>query len=106
MENSRNKRGYEEGIEDAGYLTETKKPKLPALASVIVEVLKVDSMQRLSSSLEPMLRRIVSAEVERALTRIGNGQLTARFALLHPIFGIYAIIFSFILFHIHHVHKR
>ncbi|GMI83872.1 hypothetical protein like AT2G24300 [Hibiscus trionum] len=78
MENSRNKRGHEQGIEDAGYLTETKKPKLPALASVIVEALKVDSMQRLCSSLEPMFRRIVSEEVERALTRIGNGTLTAR----------------------------
>ncbi|KAK8656632.1 hypothetical protein V6N13_098577 [Hibiscus sabdariffa] len=78
MENSRNKRRLEEGIEDAGYLTETKKPKLPGLASVIVEALKVDSMQRLCSSLEPMFRRIVSEEVERALTRIGNGKLTAR----------------------------
>ncbi|TYI17037.1 hypothetical protein ES332_A08G296900v1 [Gossypium tomentosum] len=74
----RNKRGHEEGIEDATYITETKKPKLPALASVIVEALKVDSMQRLCSSLEPMLRRIVSEEVERALTRIGNATLTAR----------------------------
>lgn len=78
MESSRNKRGYEEGVEDAGYITEPKKPKLPALASVIVEALKVDSLQRLSSSLEPMLRRIVSEEVERALTRIGSGTLTAR----------------------------
>ncbi|XP_022732022.1 calmodulin-binding protein 60 E-like [Durio zibethinus] len=78
MESSRNKRGYEEGVEDAGYITELKKPKLPALASVIVEALKVDSMQRLSSSLEPMLRRIVSEELERALTRIGNAKLTGR----------------------------
>ncbi|XWS26283.1 hypothetical protein CRYUN_Cryun26dG0018400 [Craigia yunnanensis] len=78
MESLRNKRGYEEGVEDADYITEPKKPKLPALASVIVEALKVDSMQRLSSSLEPMLRRIVSEEVERALTRIGNAKLTGR----------------------------
>ncbi|KAK6249141.1 hypothetical protein QUC31_020706 [Theobroma cacao] len=78
MESSRNKRGYEEGVGDADYLTEPKKPKLPALASVIVEALKVDSMQRLCSSLEPMLRRIVSEEVERALTRIGNAKLTGR----------------------------
>ncbi|XVE53682.1 hypothetical protein DITRI_Ditri03aG0022200 [Diplodiscus trichospermus] len=35
-------------------------------------------MQRLCSSLEPMLRRIVSEEVERALTRIGNAKLTGR----------------------------
>lgn len=31
------------------------------ICSVIVEALKVDSMQRLCSSLEPMLRRIVSS---------------------------------------------
>ncbi|XP_022750221.1 calmodulin-binding protein 60 E-like isoform X3 [Durio zibethinus] len=78
MESSRNKRGYEEGVEDAGYITAPKKPKLPTLASVIVEALKVDSIQRLCSSLEPMLRRIVSEEVERALTRIQNAKLTGR----------------------------
>lgn len=33
--------------------------KRPALASVIVEALKVDSMQKLCSSLEPILRRVV-----------------------------------------------
>ncbi|OMO90926.1 calmodulin-binding protein [Corchorus olitorius] len=32
MESSRNKRGYEEGVGDADYLTEPKRPKLPALA--------------------------------------------------------------------------
>ncbi|KAE8711275.1 Bifunctional dethiobiotin synthetase/7,8-diamino-pelargonic acid aminotransferase [Hibiscus syriacus] len=35
------------------------KPKRPALASVIVEALKVDSLQKLCSSLEPILRRVV-----------------------------------------------
>ncbi|CAK7350702.1 unnamed protein product [Dovyalis caffra] len=52
--------------------------KRPALASVIVEALKVDSLQRLCSSLEPILRRVVSEEVERALAKLGpailNGQ--------------------------------
>ncbi|GJU30436.1 retrotransposon protein, putative, ty1-copia subclass [Tanacetum coccineum] len=39
--------------------------------SVIVEALKVDSLQRLTSSLEPLFGKIVSEEVERALTRYG-----------------------------------
>ncbi|GKV03342.1 hypothetical protein SLEP1_g15662 [Rubroshorea leprosula] len=60
MENSRNKRGYGHGAEDAENAPESKKQKLPALASVVVEALKVDSLQRLCSSLEPLLRRIVS----------------------------------------------
>ncbi|KAG8058981.1 hypothetical protein GUJ93_ZPchr0002g24094 [Zizania palustris] len=37
-----------------------KRPRVPALASVIVEALKVDSLQKLCSSLEPILRRVVS----------------------------------------------
>ncbi|KAJ1271165.1 hypothetical protein BS78_06G108100 [Paspalum vaginatum] len=48
-----------------------KRPRVPALASVIVEALKVDSLQKLCSSLEPILRRVVSEEVERALTKLG-----------------------------------
>ncbi|MFS7944484.1 putative CALMODULIN-BINDING PROTEIN60 [Helianthus anomalus] len=52
--------------------------KRPALASVIVEALKVDSLQKLTSSLEPILRRVVSEEVERALARLGTAQLTNR----------------------------
>ncbi|GJU30438.1 calmodulin-binding protein 60 E-like protein [Tanacetum coccineum] len=46
--------------------------------SVIVEALKVDSLERLTSSLEPLFRKIVSEEVERALTRYGHGQIAAR----------------------------
>ncbi|XP_047328754.1 calmodulin-binding protein 60 F-like [Impatiens glandulifera] len=46
-----------------------KKPKLPGLASVIIEAMKLDSLQRLTSLLEPLLRRIVSEEVDRALTK-------------------------------------
>uniref|UniRef100_A0A1J3HBI4 Calmodulin-binding protein 60 B n=1 Tax=Noccaea caerulescens TaxID=107243 RepID=A0A1J3HBI4_NOCCA len=50
--------------------------KRPALASVIVEALKVDSLQKLCSSLEPILRRVVSEEVERALAKLGPARLT------------------------------
>ncbi|CAN8248396.1 unnamed protein product [Cochlearia groenlandica] len=50
--------------------------KRPALASVIVEALKVDSLQKLCSSLEPILRKVVSEEVERALAKLGPARLT------------------------------
>ncbi|KAA3471550.1 calmodulin-binding protein 60 B-like [Gossypium australe] len=53
-------------------------PKRPALASVIVEALKVDSLQKLCSSLEPILRRVVSEEVERALAKLGPPRLGGR----------------------------
>ncbi|XWS12726.1 hypothetical protein CRYUN_Cryun37aG0115100 [Craigia yunnanensis] len=52
--------------------------KRPALASVIVEALKVDSLQKLCSSLEPILRRVVSEEVERALAKLGPAKLAAK----------------------------
>ncbi|RDX82062.1 Calmodulin-binding protein 60 B, partial [Mucuna pruriens] len=52
--------------------------KRPALASVIVEALKVDSLQKLCSSLEPILRRVVSEEVERALAKLGPARLGGR----------------------------
>ncbi|KAL8488838.1 hypothetical protein ACS0TY_024952 [Phlomoides rotata] len=52
--------------------------KRPALASVIVEALKVDSLQKLCSSLEPILRRVVSEEVERALAKLGPSMLNGR----------------------------
>ncbi|KAK4797993.1 hypothetical protein SAY86_030319 [Trapa natans] len=52
--------------------------KRPALASVIVEALKMDSLQKLCSSLEPILRRVVSEEVERALAKIGPPRLNGR----------------------------
>ncbi|KAF3452981.1 hypothetical protein FNV43_RR03414 [Rhamnella rubrinervis] len=71
------KREYEED-DSEDHLPESKKRRLPALASVIVEALKVDSMQRLCSSLEPLLRRIVSEEVERALTKLGHAKLAGR----------------------------
>ncbi|KAF9662651.1 hypothetical protein SADUNF_Sadunf18G0076400 [Salix dunnii] len=46
--------------------------------SVIVEALKVDSLQKLCSSLEPILRRVVSEEVERALAKIGPARQIGR----------------------------
>ncbi|GFQ01818.1 hypothetical protein PHJA_002325700 [Phtheirospermum japonicum] len=52
--------------------------KRPALASVIVEALKVDSLQKLCSSLEPILRRVVSEEVERALAKLGPAKQNGR----------------------------
>ncbi|XP_022848085.1 calmodulin-binding protein 60 C-like [Olea europaea var. sylvestris] len=52
--------------------------KRPALASVIVEALKLDSLQKLCSSLEPILRRVVSEEVERALAKLGPARLNGR----------------------------
>ncbi|KAG6676583.1 hypothetical protein I3842_15G158900 [Carya illinoinensis] len=87
MESSRSnrveKRGLEQGVEDDDeHGHGAKKPKLPALASfmcsVIVEAVKVDSLQRLCSSLEPLLRKIVSEEVERALTKLGHSPLAGR----------------------------
>ncbi|VAI57773.1 unnamed protein product [Triticum turgidum subsp. durum] len=55
-----------------------KRPRVPALASVIVEALKVDSLQKLCSSLEPILRRVVSEEVERALAKLGPARIEGR----------------------------
>lgn len=76
----RNRRGEKRAAaaEEAEDSSSNKRPKVPALASVIVEALKVDSLQRLCSSLEPLLRRIVSEEVERALTKIEQPKLTGR----------------------------
>ncbi|CAH9133705.1 unnamed protein product [Cuscuta epithymum] len=60
--------------------TEESQPakKRPALASAVVEALKVDSMQKLCSSLEPILRRVVSEEVERALAKLGHAKHNSR----------------------------
>uniref|UniRef100_A0A2P2JD11 Calmodulin-binding protein 60 E n=2 Tax=Rhizophora mucronata TaxID=61149 RepID=A0A2P2JD11_RHIMU len=85
MESSRSrkaaeKRGYEQGVdeEENDYVPESKKVKLRGLASVIMEALKVDSLQRFCSSLEPLFRRIVREEVERALSGLGHAKLAAR----------------------------
>lgn len=74
---NREKRGIDSNDGDEVDV-EPKRQKIPALASVIVEALKVDSLQKLCSSLEPILRRVVSEEVERALARLGHTQTGAR----------------------------
>lgn len=72
---SRGKRSLDDG---GGGDDEQPERKRPALASVIVEALKVDSLQRLCSSLEPILRKVVSEEVERALARLGPARIDGR----------------------------
>ncbi|KAG9159301.1 hypothetical protein Leryth_019900 [Lithospermum erythrorhizon] len=75
----RDKRGLEGGDDD----DQQPERKRPALASVIVEALKVDSLQKLCSSLEPILRRVVSEEVERALAKLRPAKLTGRSIVVH-----------------------
>ncbi|XP_047308136.1 calmodulin-binding protein 60 D-like [Impatiens glandulifera] len=58
--------------------TDERESKRPALANVIVEALKVDSLQKLCASLEPILRRVVSEEVERALAKLGASKFGER----------------------------
>ncbi|GKV30925.1 hypothetical protein SLEP1_g39692 [Rubroshorea leprosula] len=70
---AREKRSLDSSSGDEG--TDRKRP---ALASVIVEALKVDSLQKLCASLEPILRRVVSEEVERALAKLGPSKLPER----------------------------
>lgn len=47
------------GLDSSAAEEDQPERKRPALASVIVEALKVDSLQKLCSSLEPILRRVV-----------------------------------------------
>ncbi|KAG6517735.1 calmodulin-binding protein 60 D-like [Zingiber officinale] len=62
---------------------EPKRQRVPALASVVIEALKVDSLQKLCSSLEPILRRIVSEEVERALVKLEPARIGDRSSPKH-----------------------
>ncbi|GMP72658.1 hypothetical protein CsSME_00030604 [Camellia sinensis var. sinensis] len=71
----REKRPLDPGSSEEGQ----RDQKRPALASVIVEALKVDSLQKLCSSLEPILRRVVSEEVERALAKLGPTKINGSF---------------------------
>lgn len=71
---AREKRSLESNSTDEAH----REPKRPALASVIVEALKVDSLQKLCSSLEPILRRVVSEEVERALAKLCPVKISSR----------------------------
>ncbi|EEE56432.1 hypothetical protein OsJ_05602 [Oryza sativa Japonica Group] len=79
------KRGLEAAAAGGDGHPEAKRARPPALASVIVEALKVDSLQRLCSSLEPILRRVVSEEVERALGRLGPATITGRISYCRAI---------------------
>ncbi|CAK7350701.1 unnamed protein product [Dovyalis caffra] len=72
---AREKRGLDSSSGDDEVQPDRKRP---ALASVIVEALKVDSLQKLCSSLEPVLRRVVSEEIERALAKLGPAKLSGR----------------------------
>ncbi|KAK1317103.1 hypothetical protein QJS10_CPA05g02333 [Acorus calamus] len=74
---TREKRGLDSAEADERQ-SDMKRPKVPGLASVIVEALKVDSLQKLCSSLEPILRRVVSEEVERALAKLGPARIAGR----------------------------
>ncbi|RZB63446.1 calmodulin-binding protein 60 C-like [Glycine soja] len=71
---AREKRALDSGSADE----DQPQRKRPALASVIVEALKVDSLQKLCSSLEPILRRVVSEEVECALAKLVPAKLSGR----------------------------
>ncbi|KAF3544289.1 hypothetical protein DY000_02005604 [Brassica cretica] len=73
----REKRKLEED-DNSNHQQQQPERKRPALASVIVEALKMDSLQRLCSSLEPILRRVVSEEVERALAKLGPARVSER----------------------------
>ncbi|KAF3569251.1 hypothetical protein DY000_02012067, partial [Brassica cretica] len=73
----REKRKLEEDDDNNNQQQQQPERKRPALASVIVEALKMDSLQRLCSSLEPILRRVVSEEVERALAKLGPARLSS-----------------------------
>ncbi|XP_076925547.1 calmodulin-binding protein 60 B-like [Bidens hawaiensis] len=66
------------GLDSSGSDEGQPEKKRPALASVIVEALKMDNLQKLCSSLEPILRRVVSEEVERALAKLGPPKLSGR----------------------------
>ncbi|KAF9614443.1 hypothetical protein IFM89_018679 [Coptis chinensis] len=74
----REKRGLDPSAPEATEDAQPEKKPRPALASVIVEALKVDSLQKLCSSLEPILRRVVSEEVERALAKLGPAMISGR----------------------------
>lgn len=66
------------GDDNQGAPLGDKRQRLPALASVVVEAVKMDSLQKLCSSLEPILRKVVGEEVERALARLVPNRIGAR----------------------------
>ncbi|RRT36485.1 hypothetical protein B296_00051040, partial [Ensete ventricosum] len=70
----REKRGLEARDRD-GSQPDPKRSKVPALASVIVEALKVDSLQKICSSLEPILRRVLHFRTRLSLPLFTGGKV-------------------------------
>ncbi|KAJ7523795.1 hypothetical protein O6H91_18G063000 [Diphasiastrum complanatum] len=71
------KRPLERQPSEEGF-SEAKRQRVPALASVIVEAVKMDSLQKLCSTLEPLLRKVVGEEVERALSKLAPARVGTR----------------------------
>ncbi|CAM6074927.1 unnamed protein product [Sphagnum tenellum] len=63
---SKDKRPYPQDGNREGGLPEQKKPRL-SFSSVVMEALKVESLHKLWPLLEPLFRKVVGEEVERAL---------------------------------------
>eukprot|EP00850_Spirogloea_muscicola_P013625 SM000093S24436 [mRNA] locus=s93:294318:298389:- [translate_table: standard] len=54
---------------------QAEKRQRPSLPSVVMEAVKLDSLQKLCSTLEPLLRKVVGEEVERALAKLAPSRL-------------------------------
>ncbi|BFI06728.1 hypothetical protein MPTK1_2g05440 [Marchantia polymorpha subsp. ruderalis] len=61
-------------------MPEEKRQRVPALASVIVEAVKMDSLQKLGSTLEPLLRRVSreTGRIERVLVKLTPAKVCFR----------------------------
>ncbi|XP_021810839.1 protein SAR DEFICIENT 1 isoform X2 [Prunus avium] len=70
------KRFFNDAESDQDQPNEKRKRPRPSFASVIGEVVLVNSMQSLFSSLEPLLRRVVSEEVDHCLRRCSLRPMT------------------------------
>lgn len=70
------KRFFNDAESDQDQPNEKRKRPRPSFASVIGEVVLVNSMQSLFSSLEPLLRRVVSEEVDHCLRRCSLRSMT------------------------------
>ncbi|XP_078438109.1 calmodulin-binding protein 60 B-like [Wolffia australiana] len=67
--NMAQKRDSKEETEYDGCDSGQKRRRVPDLGSVIVEVMKMNALQKLLSVIEPQLRRVVKEEVEIALAK-------------------------------------
>ncbi|KAL5544820.1 hypothetical protein UlMin_008604 [Ulmus minor] len=70
------KRFFNEGKSDQDQENDKRKRPRVSLASVVGEVVMVNSLQNLFSSLEPLLRRVVNEEVEHVLRRCTSRNFT------------------------------